>query len=142
MGDPLSVAASVAGLITIAETVIRNGYQYVRDAEGAGSQIATLILEITNLFGVLHSLRLVACRFEGEDFDSTMQIHHIQSCYEILDKIQKQLDKADPAKSRNRLDAARRKLQWPLSSSETKSLIAEVERHKSTLSLALNADGM
>lgn len=142
MGDPLSVAASVAGLITIAEVVIRNGYQYVKDAKDAGSQVAALISEVTNLFGVLHSLHLVACRFEDEKFDSTMQIHHVQSCYLILEKIQKQLDKADPAKSRNPFDAARRKLHWPLSSSETKSLIAEVERHKATLSVALTADGM
>jgi hypothetical protein len=110
MEDPLSVAASVAGLITIAEAVISNRYQYVKDAKDSGSQIATLISEITNLFGVLHSLHLVACRFEGEKFDSTMQIHHIQSCYLVLDKIQQQLDKSDPAKSHNPFDAVRRKL--------------------------------
>jgi hypothetical protein len=36
----------------------------------------------------------------------------------------------------------KKKLQWPLSISETKELVAEVERHKSTLNLALTADGM
>jgi len=36
----------------------------------------------------------------------------------------------------------KRQLHWPLTGSETKELTAEVERHKSTLSLALNADGM
>jgi hypothetical protein len=142
MADPLSVAASVAGLITIAETVIGNGYQYLKDTKSAGSQVAALISEVTNLFGVLHSLHLVACRFEGEKFDSTMQIHHIHSCYAVLEKIQARLDKSNPAKSHNPLEATKRRLHWPLSSSETKSLIADVERHKSTLSLALSADGM
>jgi hypothetical protein len=87
MADPLSVAASVAGLITIIELVIHNGYQYIKDVKGVKSQIATLIVEITNLFDVLHSLHLVAYRFEGKEFDSTMQIHHIQSCYVLLEKI-------------------------------------------------------
>jgi hypothetical protein len=36
----------------------------------------------------------------------------------------------------------KKKLQWPLSISETKELVAEVEKHKSTLNLALTADGM
>jgi hypothetical protein len=142
MADPLSIAASVAGLITIAETVIGSGYQYVKNAKDAGSQVSALISEITNLFGVLHSLHLVACRFEGEEFDSTMQIHHIHSCYVVLEKIKLRLDKANPVGSHNALEAAKRKLHWPISSSETKSLIADVERHKSTLSLALHADGM
>jgi hypothetical protein len=43
MADPLSISASVAGLITIAEAVIRRGYQYVKDAKDAGSQVSALI---------------------------------------------------------------------------------------------------
>lgn len=55
------------------------------------------------------------------------------------------LEKCDPSSSdadsnmRNRI---KKKLQWPLSVSETKELVAEVEKHKSTLNLALTADGM
>lgn len=84
IADPPSIAASVASLITITESVLGKGYQYVKEAKDAVSQVAALLSEITNLFGVLHSLQLAACRFEGEEFDSTMQIHRIHTCYAIL----------------------------------------------------------
>jgi len=103
----------VTGIITIAGTVIGSGYQYLKDAKGAGSQVAALISEVTNLFDVLHSLHLVACRFEGEKFDSTIQIHHIYSCYAVLEKIQARLDKTNPAKFHNPLEAAKRRLYGP-----------------------------
>jgi hypothetical protein len=67
--DPLSVAASVAGLITIAETVVNRGFKLGKIAKNAEREIARLIAEVTNLFGVLHSLHLVVLRFEDEAVD-------------------------------------------------------------------------
>ena len=40
------------------------------------------------------------------------------------------------------MESIKRKLHWPFKSSEVKSLVAEIERHKATLGLALSADGM
>ena len=53
------------------------------------------------------------------------------------------LDKYDTLNGdRRSVDAMKRRLTWPFTVPEAKSLIAEVERHKATLGLALTADGM
>lgn len=140
--DPLSVSASVAGLITLTELIVSRGYEFVKGVKNAKAEIGQLLAEITALFGVLQSLRLVALRFEGNHFNAALQLHHLQTCRELVNRIRMHLKLALPEDSDGRWRAAGKSLRWPLSSAETKSLIADVGRHKTTLSLALNADGM
>jgi len=144
MADGLSVAASIAGLITIADTVVRRGYQYLKEVRDAEGSVGKLIAEVNNLVGVLHSLKNIADRFEddGSKPEMTIQIHYVQSCYQAMEIIQQSLDKADPSRARNRVGQAIKKLQWPLTKSSTTALILEIERHKSAMTLALSADGM
>ena len=143
MSDPLSISASVAGVITTADIVFRRIYEYAKAVKGAQKEIAALSLEVTSLFGVLHSLHLVICQLEGQTFEPTARTHHIYSCHQTLEKIKTILEKHDPSSaSEQPVKSAKRKLQWPFSAPETKHLITEVERHKTTLSLALTADGM
>jgi hypothetical protein len=59
-----------------------------------------------------------------------------------LETIQKGLDEADPSKAKNAAGKAIKKLRWPLTKSSTTALVMEIERHKSAITLALNADGM
>ena len=60
MADPLSVSASVAGLITIADIVIRNGYKYITAVKNSDKAVASLVNEVNSLSGTLHSLRNIA----------------------------------------------------------------------------------
>lgn len=145
--DPLSVSASVASLIGITDTVARRLYKYVRAVKGIEKEIAALSMEITNLYGVLNSLHLVADRLETEASalslqDRAMQIEHIHACYDTLDSIKTSLEKDNPSMTKSRMDSARRRLQWPFSESSTKSLIEAVGRYRQTLALAVNADTM
>ncbi|TVY83863.1 hypothetical protein LSUE1_G003249 [Lachnellula suecica] len=147
--DPLSISASIAGLVSITELIAGKSYKYIKEAKGATAEVKKLLVEITDLFGILNSLRLVASRYEHEDFSYTLQSQHIHNCHVLLEKIKDRLDKADPtqvdkAKSsmHQKVATLRRTLIWPFSLSETKALIAEVASHKSTMSLALAADGM
>jgi len=147
--DPLSISASIAGLISITDMIAGRSYKYIKDARGAAKEVKKLLEEITDLFGILNSLRLVASRYQDEDFDSTMQSQHIHTCHTLLEKIKDRLDKADPSQVdetkspfRQKASTVGRTLIWPFSSTETKGLIAEVANQKATLSLALAADGM
>jgi len=147
--DPLSLSASIAGLISITEMIAGRSYNYIKEARGASKEVRKLLEEITDLFGVLNSLRLVASRYEQERFHSTMQSQHIYTCHILLEKIKERLDKADPSQVNEKKSQFYQKasmlgrtLIWPFSSTETKGLIAEVEKQKGTLSLALAADGM
>jgi hypothetical protein len=144
MTDPLSISASVAGLITIADIVIRNGYKYIKAAKNVESAVASLMNEVNLLSGTLHSLRNVAEGLESESvpFRFTTQVHHVEYCYQTLRKINDLLDSFELPKAKGLLHSAAQRLRWPLSLSETKQLMVEVERHRATLSLALHADGM
>jgi hypothetical protein len=73
------------------------------------------------------------------------QSYPIQACYATLVKIEDILKKCNAALAPNgskSLGAVKRRLRWPLNILETKELIDEVGRHKATLSLAVNVDGM
>ncbi|KAH8748378.1 hypothetical protein BGZ57DRAFT_720244, partial [Hyaloscypha finlandica] len=145
----LSISASIAGLISITDLIAGRSYKYIKDARGASKEVKKLLEEITDLFGILNSLRLVASRYQDEDFDSAMQSQHIHTCHTLLEKIKDRLDKADPSQVdetkspfRQKASTVGRTLIWPFSSTETRGLIAEVANQKATLSLALAADGM
>lgn len=147
--DPLSISASIAGLISITDMIAGRSYKYIKEARGASKEVKKLLEEITDLFGILNSLRLVASRYQDEAFDSTLQSQHIHNCHILLEKIKDRLDKADPSQVdetksslRQKASSLSRTLNWPFSSAETKGLIAEVANQKATLSLALAADGM
>lgn len=100
-------------------------------------------VEIGALYGILSSLQLVSRQLEDEAFEATTRIHHIHSCYETLEHVKSILDRDNTSLLRDeRLETLKRKMRWPFTSSEVKDLLAEIERHKSTLGLALNVDCM
>jgi len=142
MADGLSVAASIAGLVTLAEAVTRKSYRYVKEAKNSSKEISKLLSETTELYGILHGLHLMACRFESEEFDHTIQTHHVHSCYVLLDKLDSKLLDANPQSYSSSRKDLLKKMAWPFSSVETKEMIAELERQKSTLRLALSVDNM
>ncbi|KAL8915758.1 MAG: hypothetical protein Q9172_006692 [Xanthocarpia lactea] len=143
MADPLTISASLAGLVTLADVVFSRIFQYVKGVKEANKDISALSSEVGALYGILNNLRLVACQLEDESFPSTMRAHHLHSCTQTLDKLKEILDKDSTSSTQTqRVELIKRKLHWPFKSSEVKSLVAEIERHKATLGLALSADGM
>jgi hypothetical protein len=142
MTDPLSISASIAGLMTIADIVIRSGYKYIKAVRESDKAVASLINEVNSLSGTLHSLRNIAEGLEGENapFISTTQVHHVESCYRTLRKIHELLDKFELSKTKSRVERATQRLKWPLTHADTKTLVLEVARHRETVTLALNAD--
>ena len=142
MADPLSVSASVAGLITITEAVFGQMFKYGKAVKAAPDEVSSLTLALGSLSGILHHLELVAAQFEGEPFDNAIQVNHVHSCMQTVEKIGKILDKYHSSSAApQRMDKMKR-IKWPFSVSEAKNLCVEIEQHKATLSLALNVDGM
>lgn len=141
MADPISVSASIAGLITITDAVFSRTFKYVRAVKGAPNELSALTSAMGALSGILHNLSLVALQLEGEPFNTTAQANHIHSCLQTVEKVNNILDKFDSSTGGQSMKAIKR-LRWPFSISEAKDLCAEVEGHKTTLSLALTADGL
>lgn len=143
MGDPLSVTASIAGLVTIADLVFSRVFKYVHAVKGASREIGELLSEVGALYGVLNNLRLVSGQLEDEAYFPNARMDHIKSCAQTLEKLQTILDKDDTSSGQMaKVQVIKRKLHWPFTSSQVKTLLAELDRHKSTLSVALNADTM
>ena len=141
MADPLSISASIAGLVTFTDAMFRRTFNYVKAVKGAPNELSALITAIGALSGILHNLSLIASQLEGESFDSTIQANHIHSCLQTVDKIRSILDKFDSSIEGHSMKIMKR-LKWPFSGTEIKDLCTEIERHKTTLSLALTTDGL
>ena len=142
MADPLSVSASIAGLITITDAVFSRTFKYVKAVKGAPNEVSSLTLALGALSGILHNLRLVASQFDEEPFDTAIRVSHIHSCLQTVEKAEKILDKYHSSSAGPQNMERLKRLKWPFSVSEAKTLCAEIEGHKTTLSLALNVDSM
>ena len=118
-------------------------YKYIKAVKTTSKDMATLPSEIGALYGILSSLRLISNQLESDIFESTTQPHHIHSCHEALERSKSILERDGAAPLQDRpLHTLKRKLRWHLTSSEVKDLVIEIERHKATIGLALNVDGM
>ncbi|KAF1851654.1 ankyrin, partial [Cucurbitaria berberidis CBS 394.84] len=142
MADPLSVAGSIAGLLSIADIVFRKLYQYVKTAKKAEIEVQKLKNEVATLTGVLHNLHLVVEELEDDStIDNAIKVDHVASCSATLKRIDSVLSSIQFPKDQKIQNAIQR-LKWPFKATETKEIGDEVRRHRETLSLALSADSM
>ncbi|KAF2235009.1 hypothetical protein EV356DRAFT_133209 [Viridothelium virens] len=131
MADGLSLVASVAGLIGLADAVVRRLYKYADGVRGAREEVNRLIVETSTFYGLLQSFKLVAEELAHEPGFQPIRLPYLHASHKVLEKIKAELDKyATPAS----------RWKWPLSSADTKELVQAVERQKTTLSVALAAN--
>ncbi|KAK7955355.1 hypothetical protein PG988_016049 [Apiospora saccharicola] len=143
MADPLSIAASIAGVVTLADLVFGRLYKYSKAIKDAPGEVKQLIALVNDLGGLLNSLARLARALEGERFDASLRIQHVDACHFILSKLNKVLEKAELDLGKpSQLDRLQRKLKWPFSTSQIKEYLEELSIHKENISLALSADSM
>ncbi|KAI0550624.1 hypothetical protein F4679DRAFT_542036 [Xylaria curta] len=143
MADPLSIAASIAGLVGISDAVFRRVHHYYRAVKGANKEIEVLAESVRSLSGVLHNLSLLAWALEDEPYDTSLRMHHINSCRQTLSKlIDKLVHIQDDIQHSSSLVRLRRQLIWPFSARETEELIHQISSQTKTITTALSADTM
>ncbi|KAL2693920.1 hypothetical protein Neosp_000488 [[Neocosmospora] mangrovei] len=144
MADPLSMAASIAGLMSLADTVFRYVFKYARGAVNAKKEVETLSTEINGLSAVLRSLHALASELEAEvSFEPTLRMQHLTYCKQTLETLRNRVKKAaDDFDNKAKWEGITRRLKWPFSASETKDLLSDISRCKETLTLATTADTM
>ncbi|KAF4459942.1 ankyrin repeat [Fusarium albosuccineum] len=147
--EPLSISASIAGLVSLADLVYRVSTKYVRGFKGARKEVQNLSREIMNLSVVLHNLSLVAFNLEEsqspDDSQETsgLKPQHLHDCQQLLTKLKDSLStKETQLDSESRLERLQGRLKWPFSSDETKELIQDLQRQKQTIDLALGAESL
>ncbi|RSM03513.1 hypothetical protein CDV31_010444 [Fusarium ambrosium] len=140
--DPLSVSASIAGLVTLADLVFRATSRYAKQVKGAPKEVQDLMNEVKDLSCVLHNLSLVAFSLETDPDPqnaNTPKPYHLHECRQLLRQLEEKLPVLETQSSRQKLQS---RLKWPFSSSETKEILASVSRHKQTINIALAADSI
>lgn len=140
--DPLSIAGSIAGLISLSDAIFRKLYHYVKDVKSAEKEVKDLKNEVAALNGVLHNLHLVAQDLEADSSTpSSIRLDHVNACLALLYKLDAKLKTigltgAEKGKVRNTVQ----KFAWPFKAVNTKAFIEEIRQHKNTLHLAISAD--
>ncbi|KAL2836937.1 hypothetical protein BJY01DRAFT_48327 [Aspergillus pseudoustus] len=142
MADPFSVAASIAGLVTLAEEVFQLVCKFGRQVKDAQSDIKRLSTEIRSLSVLLYELSLLAKSFEDEGLDTFFRLHHVNSCRQTVQDVKLRLEKALGGLKGQRWQATATRLKWPYTGKEVKKLLDEISTHKKTMNLALAADTM
>ncbi|KUJ07771.1 uncharacterized protein LY89DRAFT_742543 [Mollisia scopiformis] len=155
--DGLSVAASVAGIVQLADTIFTRLQRYAKAVKHASKDIRNLSDQIRELSMLLHHLKLIVNGLEEEEEEereeaglsrdesssnlADFRLHHVSSCYTTLRGIEDKLDKYLPkGQEHRRFKQALRDLKWPFSASDIKELLAEVEAHKRNIHLALSGE--
>ncbi|KAB2104390.1 hypothetical protein AG0111_0g7901 [Alternaria gaisen] len=140
--DPLSVAGSIAGLISLSDTIFRKLYHYVKDVKSAEKEVQELKNEVAALNGVLHNLHLVAEDLETSSLrDISIRPDHINSCLATLYQLDDRMNKAGIF-DKGKIRATIHKLSWPFKSVNAKKFIDDIRSHRDHLNFALSADTM
>ncbi|KAF5517708.1 Vegetative incompatibility protein HET-E-1 [Colletotrichum aenigma] len=139
MADPLSISASIAGLVTLADVVFLRLTKYIKSVKNAEKEVDDLRKEVNLLGGAVNMLSRSASGHEmgDEPFNKDFRMHHIEGCAFILNEISQKTKKYD-TNPKGKLQ----RLMWPYTSSKTKELLAELSRHKENVNLALTANSM
>ncbi|KAF0315992.1 ankyrin repeat protein [Colletotrichum asianum] len=139
IADPLSISASIAGLVSLADIVFLRLTKYIKSVKNAESEINDLCKEVNVLGGAVSMLSRLARGHEMEDepFNKDFRMYHIEGCAFILNEICEKTKKYDTTPKGKLL-----RLMWPYTSSKTKELLANLSRHKENINLALTANSM
>lgn len=147
MADPLSLAASIAGLVSLSDTVFRHVCKYIRGVKEAREDITKLAKELQSFTGILRSVQSLAQSLEedGDIYDPTIRVHHVYHCEQTLSKLYTRVKIAAQKVERSRSTVSGsivQQLKWPFSKSETKEVLGELERHKNNLNLGIGTDSL
>jgi len=152
MADPLSVAASIAGLWSVAEKILSMGYELCSTAKNAPDSIRAVTEEMRQMHGIFGQVqRLISGTSVRPAHNRLMMISiydlqaTLSSCVLICDRLNKKLsevlglDSPNPASILNRVVPARQRVKWALwGEEEASAILAELQRHKLSLNLMLS----
>ncbi|KAK7420773.1 hypothetical protein QQX98_002577 [Neonectria punicea] len=150
--DPLSLSASIAGLVALADLVFRTATKYVKAVQRSQKELEGFLSEVKTFSVLLHELSLIAFDLESEPSDdeaavsnhpSVFKPHHLYECQQLLRRLERGLDGTQTGfSSHSVIEKLHNRLKWPFSSTETKDMLKDIERHKQTINIAIAADSM
>lgn len=153
--DPLSLAASIAGVIQISGLLISSCYEYGCALSDAPTEQRQLLTEISTLSGLLLGLQFQVNEGSGDQKSNIGVMHDsIMECHIILKDLAAKLESAklrdiQETKGGARTVVMKRKLGivakralWPLKRKDVMELVNKLERQKATMTMALSTDNL
>lgn len=140
MADPLSIASSIAGIVTLADVVFLRLYKYAKAAKNSPQDVKDLASEVETVRDLLRKLSSVASLLESTPVATTFDLTYVKICEGTLQRIEDGLRKAEADFQRTRFRRFQRRLKWPFSAPETRDLLNSLARQKGNIGLSLGAD--
>jgi hypothetical protein len=144
MAEPVGVAASVAGLVSIAIQLSQISYQYVSSVKGSSKAWSGYIQELSTLTSVLLKFQR-ACEAAGaQDLAGVISApglspQSIRDCHKELEDLKSALsEKLQKRGLRGRLEM----LSWPFSESDTEAKVLMLHRISGLFRSSLAADSL
>jgi hypothetical protein len=143
MADPLSVASGVAGLVGLAIQATQLTCRYVAEVNRAGEAALQFLTSLSLLRDVLERM---SESYHDDDLHSITQRHpdilvydNFEKCKASLERVRKKLQ----ALFRDDGTLRKRKaLIWPFQSSETASLVTQLQDSRDTFAATLTAESL
>ncbi|KIW26482.1 uncharacterized protein PV07_09574 [Cladophialophora immunda] len=135
MADPFSMAASILTVLQVADSIIT----FIRDLKNASDEHKSLLAEMESLHSVLGQVYEVAENAgnprAGAGRPTLASIKEpLNRCRSSLEALMVRLDQM------HGLDKARKALVWKRQRTDTRNLLADIEREKTLLMLALQIE--
>ncbi|KAH6890691.1 hypothetical protein B0T10DRAFT_325065 [Thelonectria olida] len=140
MADPLSIIASVAGIISLADVVFARIYKYAKAAGSAQKDVRDLAEEVKTVRDLLCALSSLVSRLDAAPVITTFNLSYVKSCQETLQQIEDGLSKAQTDFEKSKLRRIQRKLKWPFTATETRDPLKNLARQKGNIGLSLGTD--
>ena len=138
--DPLSIAASIAGLISLTIQVSESVTSYGKAVKDAPKSIEEMISELYSMLSVLRQLeslfRSQQVKCSSFDHSSVLALAIIR-CDENIGKLLSKLRQMESHK----LSRAFERLQWPFSEKNLNKILVTIRRYTATFQFALTVEG-
>jgi NACHT domain/Fungal N-terminal domain of STAND proteins len=141
--DPISFTASIIAVVTISEAVLSSCWQYLEKARNAQKDVKKILDVVGSLKSILEHLKRLADSAHGNELDPRLPLLSalavpngpLMSCEAILQELEKKLG---PAPKSFGLKA----MKWPFKENAVNEIVETIEKHKSTIILALSGDSL
>jgi len=149
MADPLSIAASIAGLLSLAGPILAEGYAYISSVRGSPSALKQLLSEVSRLDAVLGQIDELA-RESATSTGAVVQTQRsrvsevitpdtIKTASDLLKSVQSSIKQYERIPGQNAKNIGRA-IVWPFKERDVKENLDRFKRLIDIFELALSIE--
>ncbi|KAG8794799.1 hypothetical protein FRC16_010360, partial [Serendipita sp. 398] len=139
MAEAFGIAVGTFQLVQLCGTIIQSCFEYVEKVKGASDGARRLITEVASLRSILERQQQLVSEANEERLAllKSLEDGPFQACYNNLDKIQKKLQSIVV---NGACHGITRRLIWPFDEAKMDGILYTLEKHKTSILLAITTD--